>query len=323
MASRKPKLVATNGGQIARATNIVEVPIVDVLLTYDNARSGDWTQTSSREEADGNSFKELVESIQSVGQQEPVTLRQKGKKYELVVGFRRFAAVKQLAVANGTTKTATIRAVVEELDELGARLANTLENTARDNLQGPDLAYAANELSKAHHAANQPISDNMLASKMGKNQSYIAQLLRVMRMADQRIPKLWREAQVQLSVSEMDRIAKLDKPLQFPEYQRLLEGKGGGSDGQGSGKTWIDTANKKAATQGTLLGNLQREGRITTDITWDSAEDLALLGVKVKAEATARQVKAIGKVAKEAFVKALIWVAPPAKEESEESEAAE
>lgn len=322
MASRKQKVEHIK----YKSDQIVTVPLALIDAKYDNVRWGDFTAESGDETdpEQSNSFAELRESIKLEGQKEPVVLRpipkakaKSGAQFELIAGFRRFAAIRELGKAAGT-ENPTIRAVVEELDDFQAVIRNTLENTSRQNLSGTDLAYAAWKISKAHEARGDKISDNRVAAIMGKNQRYISGLLNIMRMADQRVPKHWREeAQVEISYRELEKIAKLDKPQQWPAYQALVKGRGDDSGDSQPGETaWVDRAKKQIAKVGTLLGTLEREGCIQVDMAWD--EKLEAMGIKLKDTCTQRQRNSIAKVGREAYSAALS--AEPETEASEESE---
>ncbi len=162
MATRKNGNVAATGESKYSPDQIVNIPIADIDLNYDNSRFGDFTVAESRGDGKDQSFAELKESISINGQKDPVVLRplnrgKGGKKLQLIVGFRRYAAVKELAVAAGNVKTATIRAVIEDHDDLSARVRNTLENTARDNLSTQDVAYAAYRISSEHQRAGREL----------------------------------------------------------------------------------------------------------------------------------------------------------------------
>lgn len=285
---------------------LVTIPLTDIDTSYENARTGNWQEGDPNSVHEGNSFLELLESIRETGQKDPVTVRPKGKKYQLIKGFRRFAALKKLATDSSTMKTATIKAIVKDLNDLQAFEEHVLENTARDNLSGPDLAFAAYNLGEKYRLAGTPISGNIIAQRMGKNQSYISALLRIVGSAP-KVAKMWRDAPIQLSINEMTRIAKIKDPaVQEQEYARLLDNSTP-EDGQAGsgGKDWVKSAAEKAAKVATLIGTLEREGYVgKVDITWDDPHALLALGVKVKADATGRQRQTIGKQAREAYAAA-------------------
>lgn len=286
---------------------VVTIPIADIDTSFENQRTGDWSKGDSKESADGNSFKELKVSIRETGQQEPVLVRPfKGKgvkRFQLVAGFRRLLAIKENAADAGNAKSATIKAIVREMTDLQAFEAHVLENTARDNLTGPDLAFAAYNLGEKYRAAGTTLSGAAIAARIGKNQSYISSLLRIVGGAP-KVAKMWREAPIQLSINEMTKIAKLKDPAeQEKTYNDLLK-KAEDTSGSGpGGKDWVASASERAQKAARLIGSLEREGMIgKVDITWSEA--LPLLGVKLKSDTTADQKKAVGKAAREAYAEA-------------------
>lgn len=345
MAAKK-NAVATGSKDVPET---VVLHISDIEPNYDNARSGDWTKGSSKEQASGQSFSELKTSLASEGQKIPVLVRPipdgvkrgKGSKasYQLVYGYRRWTALKELAIESGTKlDQAPILAQIKPLDDLSARIENVVENSSRDDLTGPDLGYAAHMLSIEHARSGRgPISDNKLAQLMGKNQSYLSQLLKIWRMStaqdlpaeNREIPRRWREAMVEIPVSAMLRIAGMkDAKLQLAEFEKVLAGRQKAKEekeaAHESGETagaqgWIDRAKKQARKSADVIGALEREGYLSFEGNWPDA--LELLGCKVKDDATAKQRAAIGKEAAKAYKEALEY--EPDTDSEESSEAAE
>ena len=116
------------------------------------------------------SLEELKNSIESYGVLQPITVRKKNEKFELVAGERRLRAAK---LAN----LKTIPAIVHEVsDETSAVLA-LLENLQREDLNFIEEAMGYENLIKEHEFTQQ-----QLAEKLGKNQSTIANKLRILRL---------------------------------------------------------------------------------------------------------------------------------------------
>jgi ParB/RepB/Spo0J family partition protein len=298
------------------------LPLKEVEPSFDNVRTGDFTQADSEEsERGGQSFAELVESIKTAGQRTPVVVRPKGKKYQLISGFRRYAALKHIAQASGQ-KDGTIKAIVKQLDDLNATIENVTENS-REDLTGPDLAFGLHRIAELQKAAGANVSDRALAALVGKNNSYVSTLLRIVRKAP-KVAKLWHESSLQIGVREMATIAKIEEPaLQMERYKELTAAKTSSGSGDGSGKgpggkPWIDTAIAKAEAIAAILGTLEREECITVDMAWD--EQLENLGVKLNSAANGRDRSKIAKKAREAYAAARDY--EPEVEESEEGEAA-
>ena len=118
------------------------------------------------------SLEELKNSIESYGVLQPITVRKKNEKFELVAGERRLRAAK---LAN----LKTIPAIVHEVsDETSAVLA-LLENLQREDLNFIEEALGYENLIKEHNFTQQ-----QLAEKLGKNQSTIANKLRILKLPE-------------------------------------------------------------------------------------------------------------------------------------------
>ena len=297
MATKKNTVVLDN-------EKVLTVPLASIQIRHDwNARSGNWKDGSASEE--GNDFKSLAASIEAEGQDEPVIVRPnpeisaRGKlPHDLVAGYRRAEAIRFNADKNGD-KNPTIRVVVRDLSESQARGLNIRENTARDDLKGPDLAWSIMELLKFGG------DDSSIARQIGKSQPYVSKLHRIMQHAVSAVTKAWRASAVAVTVDDMHKIA-MDVPHDKQEaaFKKLLEAKKAkkGDKTANKGKNrWIDTACGQAEKVGTLLGNLEREGLINTDDLDFSADTLVILGIKVKDTATPKQKQKIADSADKAY----------------------
>ena len=141
------------------------------------------------------SLEELKNSIESYGVLQPITVRKKNEKFELVAGERRLRAAK---LAN----LKTIPAIVHEVsDETSAVLA-LLENLQREDLNFIEEALGYENLIKEHNFTQQ-----QLAEKLGKNQSTIANKLRILKL-----PESIKESLVQNGLTERHARALLKLP---------------------------------------------------------------------------------------------------------------
>jgi len=109
-----------------------------------------------RRDFDGNKQKELAASIESEGLIEPIIVRPKGDRYELIAGERRFRAVRDF------TEMETIQAQVVIAGDLQARRIATAENLQREDLSSIETIEAIAEIVDA-----ELIEDKKYAS-MGK-----------------------------------------------------------------------------------------------------------------------------------------------------------
>lgn len=294
-----------NGAQLG---TLVAMPLrlIDAE-SFQNSRTGDFTIGDSSEDGTNQSFSELLQSIELVGQKDPITVRPKpegvidnGMPYEVIKGFRRFAAINLLSQRAGTEDSATINVIVKQLDDLQALEENVFENTARDNLTGPDLAWAAFNLQERYKSAGIPVSGNIIAKKLGKNQPYIAKLLKIV-TSGPIVARAWQQSKAPLTSDAMKRITELPPEKQEAEYERMnktLAGNGGSGRAE---KPPIETAIKSAERIATQLGNLESQGLITTSINWEA--NLGHVGVKI-ADLTVPDIRKVAELAAIAFEKA-------------------
>ena len=117
-----------------------------------------------------NSLEELSKSIKEYGVLQPITVREKGDKYELVAGERRFRAVK-------LAELETIPAIINNMSEESSAVLALLENLQREDLNFIEESLAYENLIKVHNFTQQ-----QLAEKLGKNQSTIANKLRILKL---------------------------------------------------------------------------------------------------------------------------------------------
>ncbi len=155
------------------------------------------------------SLEELSQSIQAYGIIQPISVRQIGEgSYELVAGERRLRAAK---LAN-LEEVPTI--VINMRDQDSAVLA-IIENLQREDLNFFEEAEGYNNLINDHG-----FTQHELAEKIGKNQSTVANKLRVLRLPDD-IKKLLVENN--LTERHARALLKLpDKELQLAILERVI-----------------------------------------------------------------------------------------------------
>ncbi len=119
-----------------------------------------------------DALNELAESIKEHGVLQPIILRRKGSKYEIVVGERRFRA-SQLA------KLEEIPAVIRELNDQQMMELAILENLQREDLSPIEEAEAYQNLMD-----NLNLTQEQLAFRLGKSRPYIANHVRLLALPD-------------------------------------------------------------------------------------------------------------------------------------------
>lgn len=126
---------------------------------------------------DEEALKELSESIKEHGVLQPIILRKKGSKFEIVVGERRFRA-SQLA------NLETIPAVIRELNDQQMMELAILENLQREDLTAIEEAEAYQNLIEHLN-----LTQEQLAFRLGKSRPHIANHIRLLSL-----PKVVRDA---------------------------------------------------------------------------------------------------------------------------------
>lgn len=117
---------------------------------------------------DEEAMKELSESIKEHGVLQPIILRKKGSKFEIVVGERRFRA-SQLANLD------VIPAVIRELNDQQMMEIAILENLQREDLTAIEEAEAYQNLIE-----NLNLTQEQLAFRLGKSRPHIANHIRLL-----------------------------------------------------------------------------------------------------------------------------------------------
>lgn len=123
-----------------------------------------------REVLDESSLKELTKSIEQHGVIQPIIVRQKDDRYEIVDGLRRYKA----AIMAGLTK---IPAIVRIYDE-----NESVRITLVDNLQRQDFSPIEEAKMYKRILENEGMTQEELANNIGKSQSAVANKLRLLNL---------------------------------------------------------------------------------------------------------------------------------------------
>ncbi|MDW7729035.1 MAG: nucleoid occlusion protein [Bacillota bacterium] len=125
-----------------------------------------------RQEIAEEKIEELANSIKASGLIQPIVVRRIGNRYQLVVGERRYLACKKL----GWQK---ISAAVKTLTDNDMATIALIENLQRENLNYLEEALGYVSLMK-----NFNITQEMLAQRLGKSQSTIANKIRLLKLGE-------------------------------------------------------------------------------------------------------------------------------------------
>lgn len=115
---------------------------------------------------------ELASSIEASGLLQPVVVRPRNGKYELIAGERRWRAVQRL----GWSK---IPAVIKETDDKALLTLALVENLQRDDLTPIDEAAGYQRLSEEFE-----LGQSEIARLVGRDRSTVANLLRLLKLPD-------------------------------------------------------------------------------------------------------------------------------------------
>ena len=127
-----------------------------------------------RHDFDPVALEELAASINENGIVQPITVRKKEGKFELIAGERRLRAVKLINMR-------TIPAYVMSVENDGSLLQLALiENIQREDLNPVDVALAYRELVETHGLTHGEIAD-----RVGKDRSTVANFLRLLGLPDE------------------------------------------------------------------------------------------------------------------------------------------
>jgi ParB family transcriptional regulator, chromosome partitioning protein len=226
------------------------------------------------------SLESLAESTRSHGIVQPLVVRRRENGYELIAGERRWRAAKLAGLSR-------VPVVVKEVADENLLEIALIENIQRENLNPIEEAQAYKKLIE-----NVGLTQEALASRVGRDRSYITNYLRLLRLAEdlQQLVKEGRlstgHARTLLALSDADlqrRIARqiIDGGLSVRATEHLVQKQ----TAEKSSKTTVATAavdpNIRAAETklrralGTQVRILQAsDGKGKLEISFFSAQDL-------------------------------------------------
>lgn len=192
-------------GKMLGKTNeskITQIPLEDIYRSPYQAR-----KIFNEEE-----LLELSRSIKAYGVIQPIIVRQFGKKLQIVAGERRYKACKLLGLKE-------IPAIVQEMDDEKAAAISIIENLQRKELNYFEEANAYNILIEFFG-----MTQEELASKVGKSQSAIANKLRLLRLPEMVREKISPEAMSERHVRALLKLNSAEMQIEIINqiYERDL-----------------------------------------------------------------------------------------------------
>ena len=124
-----------------------EIKLTDILID-------DFTFQIRIEKLDSEKFDDLKESIKTKGLITPVYLRPKDGKYQILSGFNRIKACKELGIEK-------IKAIVKDVDDKTAHIISETENIQRNNLTIIDLINYIKKLEEQEQLTQQEIAERL------------------------------------------------------------------------------------------------------------------------------------------------------------------
>lgn len=183
---------------------------------------------------DEEGLEELARTIQTHGMIQPVVVRYRQGRYELIAGERRWRAVRSL----GWT---VIPAIVREMNDAQTASAALIENLQREGLTPIEEAVAYQQLIKLHG-----LTQESLAQRLGKGQSTIANKLRLLNL-----PEAAQEALLKREITERHARALLALPSEDLQLKVLADC---------ITHNWNVKRTEERVEQ--VLANLQREDKV-------------------------------------------------------------
>ncbi|WP_416148058.1 nucleoid occlusion protein [Salipaludibacillus sp. HK11] len=113
---------------------------------------------------------ELARTIQTHGIIQPIVVRERNEKFEIIAGERRWRAVTKLGWE-------TIPAVIKDFDDTKTASVALIENLQREGLTAIEEAKAYSKLLELHG-----LTQESLAQRLGKGQSTVANKLRLLHL---------------------------------------------------------------------------------------------------------------------------------------------
>ena len=154
-------------------------------------------------------LKDLAASIEKYGIIQPLLLKKKEDKYEIIAGERRFRAAKLASLEK-------VPAIVKDItDHESSRIAII------ENIQRKDLNPVEEAMSYRHLLDSQDLTQKELAEEIGKSRQYIGNTIRLLNL-DPRVLKLLEEEKI--SVSHGKKLLSIkDGDKQYKEAMRIIK----------------------------------------------------------------------------------------------------
>jgi ParB family chromosome partitioning protein len=137
-----------------------------------SVREIDTNALQPRKQFDETSLNELADSIRTHGIVQPLIVKQKGGRYMIIAGERRFRAARLAGLTE-------VPVLVTDYDEAQIHEVSLIENIQRENLNPIEEAAAIRFLMKQHDMTQEEVS-----GRLGKSRPAIANSLRLLQLPE-------------------------------------------------------------------------------------------------------------------------------------------
>lgn len=158
---------------------------------------------------DDDKIDELCQTIRTHGLIQPIVVRVRDNRYELIAGERRLRATKKLGMER-------IPAIIKEFNDTQTASIALIENLQREGLTAIEEAIAYQKLIDMHN-----LTQESLAQRLGRGQSTIANKLRLLHL-----PQTIQEALMGRKITERHARALIplkDEGTQLKVLQEILD----------------------------------------------------------------------------------------------------
>ncbi|WP_116060970.1 MULTISPECIES: nucleoid occlusion protein [Cohnella] len=155
---------------------------------------------------DDERIDELCQTIKTHGVIQPIVVRVRDGKHEIIAGERRWRAVTKLGMD-------TIPAIIREINDSQAASVALIENLQREGLTALEEAIAYQKLIDLHS-----LTQESLAQRLGKSQSTIANKIRLLQLGE-----TVRQALLERKITERHGRALLSLPDEEMQNKLLKE----------------------------------------------------------------------------------------------------
>ncbi|NMW86051.1 ParB/RepB/Spo0J family partition protein [Peptoniphilus sp. AGMB00490] len=181
------------------SSKLMDINVIEIIPNEDQPRKN----------FDKDEIYELSQSIKKYGIIQPLLLKRKNDKYEIIAGERRYRA----ALEAGVTK---VPAIVKDVsDEISSRIAII------ENIQRKDLNPVEEAMSYKHLLDSQDLTQKELADEIGKSRQYVGNTIRLLKL-DPRVLKLLEEGKISTSHGKK-LLAIKDSDRQYKEAMKIIK----------------------------------------------------------------------------------------------------